>query len=73
MHAGYGRCWWAISLAAESPSSEAQQYRAGCAGSLELRRLLPTLLEAALSPEHASAAATLEGAHLAEDRLLMLP
>ena len=50
-----------MSLAAESPSREAQQHRAGCTRSLELRRLLPTLLEAALSSEHASAAATLEG------------
>ena len=63
-HAGYGRCWWARPLAAEGPSQEAQQHRADCAHSLELRAMLPTLLGAALSPEHGSAAATLEGVHV---------
>ena len=65
--AGYGRCWWAASLAAERPSPEAQQHRADSTRSLHLRSILPTLLEAALSLKHGSAAATLEGAHDTQD------
>lgn len=59
--AGYGRCWWARTLAAESTAPEAALHRAAAMASLRRRCLLPSKLAAALSQDHAAAAASLQG------------
>lgn len=59
--AGYGRCWWARTLAAESASPEAKAHRAAVTASLQRRCLLPSLIASATSADHAAAAASLPG------------
>jgi hypothetical protein len=57
--AGYGRCWWACTLAAESAAPEAKAHRAAVTASLQWRCLLPSLIASATSADHAAAAASL--------------
>ncbi|KAK9902038.1 hypothetical protein WJX75_002093 [Coccomyxa subellipsoidea] len=56
---GYGRCWWACTLAAESAAPEAKAHRAAVTASLQWRCLLPSLIASATSADHAAAAASL--------------
>lgn len=61
VRAGYARCWWARTLAAESVSPEAEAHRAAATADLQRRSLLPSLIADATSADHAGAAVSLQG------------